>query len=296
MVPAAAVAALAAGIATAVTAGATGDVPASDGRTAQMAAAAVSLPGSPADVRRRDPVDASKFLASRDEVAVSRSAPRVTLKKKPKVKDREFLTAPLNLWPAPREKGRPLAVLPERSSVGLTGPTRGAFAQILHTGQIRWVRKAYLVDTLPKREPARRSSGGTSGGSTGGSSGGSSGGGLSTAPCPDGSAIESGLTSSAVTLYRSVCNAFPALSTYIGYAPRGEHGSGRSIDFMTSDPGLGQAVADYVRANAGALNVYDVIWAQRIWTPARASEGWRFMSDRGSATANHYDHVHVATN
>jgi hypothetical protein len=28
----------------------------------------------------------------------------------------------------------------------------------------------------------------------------------------------------------------------------------------------------------------------------RASEGWRYMEDRGSTTANHYDHVHVSTN
>ena len=27
----------------------------------------------------------------------------------------------------------------------------------------------------------------------------------------------------------------------------------------------------------------------------RGGEGWRGMSDRGSATANHYDHVHVST-
>ncbi len=57
---------------------------------------------------------------------------------------------------------------------------------------------------------------------------------------------------------------------------------------------LGQAVADYVLANAGALGVRDIIWAQRIWTPEQASAGWRWMEDRGDPTANHYDHVHVA--
>ena len=59
---------------------------------------------------------------------------------------------------------------------------------------------------------------------------------------------------------------------------------------------LGQAVADYARAHASELNLYDIIWAQRIWTPTRGSEGWRSMSNRGSATANHYDHVHIAVN
>jgi hypothetical protein len=36
-----------------------------------------------------------------------------------------------------------------------------------------------------------------------------------------------------------------------------------------------------------------VIWSQQIWTVDRGSEGWRYMEDRGSTTANHYDHVHV---
>jgi hypothetical protein len=103
-----------------------------------------------------------------------------------------------------------------------------------------------------------------------------------------------GLTANAVALYRAVCAAFPALSSYGGYDPHGEHADGRAIDFMVTDSSLGQAVADWVRANAAALHVYDVIWSQHIWTPERSSEGWRYMSDRGSATANHYDHVHVA--
>jgi hypothetical protein len=37
-----------------------------------------------------------------------------------------------------------------------------------------------------------------------------------------------------------------------------------------------------------------VIWSQHIWTVQRSSEGWRAMPDRGSTTANHYDHVHVS--
>ena len=58
---------------------------------------------------------------------------------------------------------------------------------------------------------------------------------------------------------------------------------------------LGDAIAAYVRAHAKELGVSEVIWAQRIWTVQRSSEGWRYMEDRGSTTANHYDHVHVTT-
>jgi len=99
-----------------------------------------------------------------------------------------------------------------------------------------------------------------------------------------------------VRLFRGVCNAFPALSTYGGYDGHGEHSSGRAIDFMISDASLGQAVADWARAHASELNLFDVIWSQHIWTPVRSSEGWRSMSDRGSSTANHYDHVHISVN
>ena len=54
-------------------------------------------------------------------------------------------------------------------------------------------------------------------------------------------------------------------------------------------------VADFVRANFSDLGVNYVIHAQQIWSVDRSSEGWRFMEDRGSVTANHYDHVHVTT-
>ncbi|OIJ25485.1 hypothetical protein UG56_017605 [Nocardioides luteus] len=65
---------------------------------------------------------------------------------------------------------------------------------------------------------------------------------------------------------------------------------------MTGDKALGDAIAAYLQQHAAELNLYDIIWYQRIWTPVRASEGWRYMEDRGSTTANHYDHVHVSTN
>ena len=36
-----------------------------------------------------------------------------------------------------------------------------------------------------------------------------------------------------------------------------------------------------------------VIWEQRYWEPGSS---WELMEDRGSITANHYDHVHVTVN
>ena len=229
--------------------------------------------------------DDSVYRADRIS-SFSRSADRVTLKKKPKVVDHEYRTAALNLWPAPREKGKPLAVLKSGGTVAVTGVRKAGFAQILDDGQVRWVNQHYLSDKKPVAPSAKSAGGGAAPAA-----------GVSSAPCPDGSGTESGLTPSAVTLFRAVCNAFPALTTYGGYAPRGEHASGKAIDFMINgDSSLGQAIADWARAHAAELNLYDVIWQQHIWTPERSSEGWRAMPDRGSPTANHFDHVHISVN
>ena len=56
------------------------------------------------------------------------------------------------------------------------------------------------------------------------------------------------------------------------------------------DSGTGDAVAAFIQAHAGELNVNYIIWKQRIWFPGG---GWQWMEDRGSITQNHYDHVHV---
>ncbi|MCE1180603.1 MAG: hypothetical protein LWW86_16435 [Micrococcales bacterium] len=72
----------------------------------------------------------------------------------------------------------------------------------------------------------------------------------------------------------------------------GDHGTGNAADIMTSGA-TGDAIASYMINHAGSLNIKYVIWEQRIWMPGR---GWKFMADRGSATANHYDHVHVSVN
>jgi hypothetical protein len=241
--------------------------------------------------------DDSVYQTDRPQ-SFSRSAERVTLAEKPDVKDHEFRTAPLNLWPTPREKGKPLAVLKEGGKVAVTGVEKAGFAQILFHGQVRWVNADYVADHMPKPEPKPApATSGSAGSSDGAAAAPAAGGGVTSAPCPDGSATESGLTPSAVTLFRSVCNAFPALSSYGGYDAHGEHSSGRAIDFMINgDSGLGQAVAEWARAHASELNLYDVIWAQHIWTPVRSSEGWRSMPDRGSPTANHFDHVHISVN
>ena len=118
--------------------------------------------------------------------------------------------------------------------------------------------------------------------------------GVSQAACASGSAVEAGLTKDAIRVHRAVCALFAGVTGWGGRTGSGgEHSSGRALDIMIPNSSVGQAIANYVRANAKALGVSEVIWSQHIWTVQRSGEGWRSMSDRGSPTANHYDHVHV---
>lgn len=76
------------------------------------------------------------------------------------------------------------------------------------------------------------------------------------------------------------------------------HPSGWALDFMTNDipdgRATGQRLANYLTANAKSVGLKYVIWEQRVWSLAREDEGWRPMEDRGSATQNHMDHVHLS--
>ncbi|MFD2399500.1 hypothetical protein ACFSVJ_25855 [Prauserella oleivorans] len=68
-----------------------------------------------------------------------------------------------------------------------------------------------------------------------------------------------------------------------------DHPSGLALDFMV-DSSTGDELADYVLANQSEFGVTYVIWEQQY----NDGSGWSMMEDRGSATANHYDHVHVS--
>ncbi|MEU7860311.1 hypothetical protein [Nonomuraea sp. NPDC049141] len=79
----------------------------------------------------------------------------------------------------------------------------------------------------------------------------------------------------------------------------GEHPLGRACDFMMSTGGtmpteanqaLGNRIAAWAIENKDKLGVKYVIWKQRI----NQGSGWSPMSDRGSITENHFDHVHIS--
>ncbi|MFC4562571.1 coiled-coil domain-containing protein [Nocardiopsis mangrovi] len=81
----------------------------------------------------------------------------------------------------------------------------------------------------------------------------------------------------------------------------GEHPKGRACDFMINGNGQmptaeqraqGDAIAEWAIENGDRLGIYYIIWSQRIYNIDGG--GWREMSDRGSITENHYDHVHIS--
>lgn len=73
-----------------------------------------------------------------------------------------------------------------------------------------------------------------------------------------------------------------------------DHPSGLAADFMIDgDMMKGDQLSEHARVKASTLGIQYIIWNQHIWNIDRDSEGWRFMEDRGSLTANHKDHVHI---
>lgn len=107
-----------------------------------------------------------------------------------------------------------------------------------------------------------------------------------------------------------VRHRFPA-SSWSCWSPRpgtqSEHPLGRACDGTFGNPigtpatgnalALGQQVTNWLQANAKTLRVEYLIWQGRIWSLARADEGWRpygggGMHDPASVTGGHYDHCH----
>jgi hypothetical protein len=231
--------------------------------------------------------------ASREEDRVSRTEEREALgarapvgsahEASPVATEPMYLTEDLNVWSGPGEDTSLLTVLDEGAEIKATGRVIDGWAEIVRGGKLRWVNAEYLSTEEPEDD-------------SGGSGGSDDSGGLSDAPCASGSEVEDGLVSNAIAVHRAVCAEFPEITTYYGLRPGddGYHGTGQALDIMTSDSATGDAIAAFVQDNYSALGVSEIIWSQQIWTVERMDEGWRWMEDQGSDTANHYDHVHVS--
>ena len=191
----------------------------------------------------------------------------------PEVVGSRYTEVALKVRKTPDADADVVTVLDAADKVKITDVTEDGYRQIIYNDKPRWVKAEFLSKSKPEA---------------------SASGGLSTAPCASGSGVEGGLGANAIAAHRAICARFPQVTAYGGYrAGSANHSSGRAIDVMVSGA-AGWEIANWARANASALGITEVIHAQKIWTTQRAGDGWRGMSDRGSATANHYDHVHLS--
>ena len=112
---------------------------------------------------------------------------------------------------------------------------------------------------------------------------------------------ENGLQVKTIWAARAISLLFPQINTIGGYRQDALrwHPSGLAIDVMipnhNSPEGieLGDQIAGYSLANAKRWGVDHVIWRQKIY-PGLGKPSW--TANLGNETANHYDHVHIATN
>ena len=117
---------------------------------------------------------------------------------------------------------------------------------------------------------------------------------------PAGVASEEGLQVKTIWAARAISVMFPEITNIGGFRqdPLQWHPNGLAIDVIIPNYGtdegieLGNQVAGYALANAKRWGVIHVIWRQGFY-PGIGAPSW--TADYGSETANHYDHVHIAT-
>lgn len=275
-VPAALIAALGAGVAGAV-------IPGDGAEVAYPAPASTASNALPLGAPRARTQEVSRHIARapiRNEAAPrpkSSASETITPILKLKITDSKYATTELNVRTKPQDDAHVVGVVKAGTKLSVTSTVTDGFRYVSYHHKGRWVKDEYLADKKP----------------TSGSAGGS--GGISGAPCPSGSSMEAGLTPDAIRVHRALCHRYPQISSFLGRrTSSGYHGQGRAVDNMISDSTIGWEIAKWVRAHAKELGAMEVIYRQHIWTVQRSSEGWRSMSDRGSPTANHMDHVHVS--
>jgi hypothetical protein len=117
---------------------------------------------------------------------------------------------------------------------------------------------------------------------------------------PAGLASEQGLQVHTIWVARAITVMFPEITTIGGYRqdPLPWHPNGLAIDVMIpnyhSQEGidLGNQIAGLALANAKRWGVIHVIWRQGFY-PGIGAPSW--TANYGNETANHMDHVHIAT-
>jgi hypothetical protein len=115
-----------------------------------------------------------------------------------------------------------------------------------------------------------------------------------------GRAPEEGLQVHTIWAARAISMMFLDITTIGGFRqdPLPWHPNGLAIDVMIPNHNtpegieLGNQIAGYALANAERWGVLHVIWRQGFY-PGIGAPSW--TADYGNETANHFDHVHIAT-
>jgi|GEM_PF-3099229 len=188
---------------------------------------------------------------------------------------RLYSTGSLNVRSDADTSASLLGAIPRGAKVFATSEIDGKYRQIEFDDGYGWVLAASLSDAADAPVAA----------------------GTTMAACPRGSAVERGLRTKTIYIYRSVCALFPEINSYGGLRRGGLpfHKNGRALDLMITthvESELGWRITKYLVAHAREFAIDHIIFEQHIWTPRNPR--WRKMADRGSLNANHFNHVHVA--
>lgn len=170
--------------------------------------------------------------------------------------------------------GKIITTVPRGTELPTTGVKQGDRTQVIYQGIVRWAYTAYLSGSKPAPAPTKVTVTGYD-----------------------------RLNANSKSVVAAVIANFPNIKVIGGWrsssAYSSDHPNGRATDIMVPDwkgsgVAYGTSIADYFQKNAGKHKVRYIIWRQKIWNVAYPARGWRAMENRGSATANHYDHVHVS--
>lgn len=110
-----------------------------------------------------------------------------------------------------------------------------------------------------------------------------------------------GLNPGADWLRNQIMQTFPQITSIGGRRSEdgyGEHSSGNAIDVMIPNyqgdgKSLGDKIASWIAKNSDALGANGMIWRQTSFGYGGDWSSGKQMSDRGSDTQNHMDHIHV---
>lgn len=189
----------------------------------------------------------------------------------------------VNVRQGPSADTERIGSLEPLDQVDVTGATEADWTQVVVQDVVGWVNSNYLSETEPVLQAASPEQAAPAAA-------------LSDAPCSINPEIESNLTGNARAVYRAVCASYGgSVSAFGGLRPGddGDHGTGRAVDVMVSGE-AGWEIARFLQARAGELGISYLIYEQQYWPAGAPAGAWEWMEDRGGATANHYDHVHVS--